>query len=238
MIAVGLAGCATTPRAEPPGTSPPPSTETFASTPDSTTTTTQPSPCIGLGIPTDGSPASLAIEPLLLTATDVPSGWTTTGPTIAAAPGPPSTAVFPSTSRYPVASITYGYPPPGPPTSGPAPVQNSVSETLARLPSVPSATGVLDRLNAQASQCDPGTAVALPGTSPALSARLNAIGSSYQIAAYATVYVQRGPFVAELTWSDVHILLLLGGGSGAPPLPTPAQMSADVAAALAPLPSS
>jgi len=238
MLAVGLTSCTTESRADPSKTPSPPSTETFVSTPGSSTTTTPPpSPCDGLGIHTNGSPESTTIEQFLLPNSDIPGGWTTTGPTIAAAPGPPSTAILPSTNQNPVASITYEYPPPAPPSSGPAPTVNSVSETLARFPTEQLATEVLGRLNAQASQCNQGPVIALPDTTPSLSATLGDYGSSYQDAATATVFVQRGSFVAELYWSDIWNLRETGGRPGTPPIPTPAQMTSTVTDALASLPS-
>ena len=114
---------------------------------------------------------------------------------------------------------------------------NSVSETLARFPTEQLATEVLGRLNAQASQCNQGPVIALPDTTPSLSATLGDYGSSYQDAATATVFVQRGSFVAELYWSDIWNLRETGGRPGTPPIPTPAQMTSTVTDALASLPS-
>jgi hypothetical protein len=178
-----------------------------------------------------GGPVASQLDPLLLTLTDVPSGYTTTGPETVNSSPPEFDGVVPKS--VPIAYVTFTM---GNATTGPS---SGIVEALDQTTSPQTAASLLSQVNSVVSECGNGaeTTVDLPGPVPNLVATVSNAGSSIQALLIATVFTSKGPFLLEVRWFSQK----LNSGSGPkprlPPLPTPAVMGSVVDAALARIPA-
>ena len=208
----------------------------------STTTSSVPAvvttPCHGVAGPGPAPAASAAaIEPLLLTAADVPSGYETTGPQVTPPSGPEFYAAIPPS--VPVAYVAFSM------NSNPGPggiqqSQDGIIEAVARASSPQAATGLLQTVEAAAKACGAGgNAVALPGSVPNLFALETNGGTSSQSIATAEVFAVRGDYVNETRWFNTNLAEASSVVLPAPPpMPTPDVIGSVVDAALGRIPGS
>ncbi len=226
---------ASTAPTSPAPTSPAPTSTT--STPISSTApvTAVPVACGG-GNETD-EPASSSLDRLLLTVSDLPHGYISSGPD-----GATSSLVFGGElpRSVPVAAITYGED--SDVASGVA--TERIDESLAQDTSAPAASDLAVQLQGVTAGCVSGsTTVHLPGTVPNLIATTSLrsqvpttlAGSQSEDISSAVVYASKGPYLVEVSW-DNTLDIFRSGPAPQPALPTPSVMGSVVDAALAHLP--
>jgi hypothetical protein len=177
-----------------------------------------------------GGPVAPQLDPLLLTLTDVPDGYTTTGPETVNTSPPEFDGVVPMS--VPIAYITFTM---GNAITGPS---SGIVEALDQTTSPQKAASVLDQVNSVASECTNGaeTTVNLPGPVPNLVATIFNDGSSIKALVTATVFTSKGPFLLDVTWFSQELISGTEPNSALPPLPTAAVMGAVMDAALTHLP--
>jgi hypothetical protein len=168
--------------------------------------------------------------PFLLTYGEVPTGYTTTGPQVTTTTD--FVASVPST--VPVSYITFELGVPSTaenPTSAP---NYSITETIGMVDSTHMAALLTERIvsAAEQPQClGTGLSVPLSGSVANLMA-IEASGSSRAGSnAYATVVLSKGPYIVHLTWTSQS-----SSTSGAPALPSTAEMESLIAVALSHVP--
>jgi hypothetical protein len=196
-------------------TASPTTTTTEAPTP----TTTVPEECEKIEI---DSPSATALAPLLLTTTDIPHGYATSGPE-------PSTSDLPFNGELPqstpVTSISFET------TTGPQLVR--IDESVARDTSAQAASDLAHELQSVEATCAADSAtVSLPGTVPDLVAttmRGDDISN-------AEVYTSKGSYLVEVSWNKSLNLYYTGKTGPQPSPPTAAVMSSVVDAALGRIP--
>jgi hypothetical protein len=173
---------------------------------------------------------NVSLQQFLLSDDEVPTGYTTTGPQVTT--GTHFVASVPST--VPVSYITFELGVPSTadnPTSAP---NYSISETIGRVDSAHMAALLTQRLvsAAEQPQCHgTGRLVPLSGSVANLTA-IEASGSSRAGSiADATVVFSKGPYIVDLTWTSQS-----SSTSGAPALPSTAEMESLIAVALSHVP--
>jgi hypothetical protein len=177
-----------------------------------------------------GGPVASQLDPLLLTLTDLPNGYTTTGPETVNSSPPEFDGVVPMS--VPIAYITFTM---GNTTTGPS---SGIVEALDQTTSPQTAAGLLTQVNTVVSECrnGAGQTVDLPGPVPNLVATIFNSGSSIQALVTATVFTSKGPFLLEVRWFSQELISGTRPNPVLPPLPTPAVMGAVMDAALAHIP--
>jgi len=178
-----------------------------------------------------GGPVASQLDPLLLTVTDVPRGYSTTGPETVNSSPPEFDGVVPQS--VPIAYITFTM---GNTTTGPS---SGIVEALDQTTSSQKAASLLSQVNSLVSECGNGaeTTVDLPGPVPNLVATISNPGSSVQALLIATVFTSKGPFLLEVRWFSQELISGSEPNPVLPPLPTPAVMGSVVDAALAHIPA-
>jgi hypothetical protein len=182
-------------------------------------------------------PASAALDPLLLTTTDIPHGYISSGVNTAT-----SSLLFGGElpRSVPVAAIGYGE---DEQVTGGLVVEN-LNEAVAEDSSASASSVLAEQLQTATVGCNPDSGtVHLPGAVPGLVAttlvRFNVSTTIVinQIADISTaeVYAAKGPYLVEVSWDDT--LSPVGPGDATPPaLPTAAVMASVVDAALGRIP--
>jgi hypothetical protein len=194
--------------------------------------TTVVDPCGGVG-PEPHSVASVAdLEPLLLVASDLPSGYGTTGPGTTSLPE--FLAALPASVPEVVVNFNHALAPAaqGNPSDG-------VSEALGLAPNDAQSAALVAHVLSVGQECnDLGPPIDLPGPISGLVVYdESGGGNSEEYINSAQLYASKGPYVVSITWFNSA---LTGVGSdaptGAPPLPDPVAMAAVADAALDRLP--
>ena len=231
-----LTGCTTNP-----STVQRDASEHQAAVSSSTTTSSVPAvvtPCQGAAGPGPAPAASAsAIEPLLLTAADVPPGYETTGPQVTPPSGPEFYGAIPP--LVPVAYVAFSMNSnPGP--AGVAQSQDGITEAVARASSPLAAAALVEKVNAVAKACGAGgNSVALPGSVPNLFALVTNGGTSSQSIATAEVFVVKGDYLNETRWFNTNLANASLPALPSPaPIPTPEVIGSVVDAALGRIPGS
>jgi hypothetical protein len=179
------------------------------------------------GVMVTNRPVTPALDPLLLTAADIPAGYTTSGPARTT-----TNLLFGDElpASVPVAAITFSV------SSGPT--TRSIGESLAREMSAPAASDEAQQREDVNAQCGYGgtTTVALPGPIPHLVAITLLGGQRGEDISSAEVYAARGPYLLEVSWDNVLDTYNTGVTGSQPALPSPAVMGSVVDAALVRIP--
>jgi hypothetical protein len=179
------------------------------------------------GIITDvNEQPTVSLEGLLLTADDAPAGYTTPGPMTTGSAGPQFSASVPSI--VPAYWIHFSAP-----TSNAqgAPGSSTIAETIGQVGSPEEAAQWVTRITAaeQSPGClNSGGPVALGGSVPGLTVIETGGGSRAGSLNSATVLASSGPYVVNMMWGTQS-----SSTSGAPALPSLADMAALVDHALA-----
>jgi hypothetical protein len=179
------------------------------------------------GIITDvNEQPNVSLEGLLLTADDAPAGYTTTGPMTTGSAGPQFVASVPSiVPAYWIHFSMAASTPAGTPGS------STIAETIGQVGSPAEAAQWVTRITAaeQSPGClNSGGPVALGGSVPGLTAVETGGGSRAGSLSSATVLASSGPYVVNFMWGTQS-----SSESGAPALPSLADMAALVDQALA-----
>jgi hypothetical protein len=183
-------------------------------------------------------PGSQSLTSLLLEASDVPPGYTTTG---AATASPDGSAEFNGAlpATVPVAYTAFSI------DSGSGAIDQiheGIIEALTEASSPTTATDLLRRTDTLVAECGgDGTTVTLPGSVPNLSAAIESGDASRsQVSSSAIVFATKGPYVLEVRWFNSNVIVDESAGppADAPPLPTQAVMGSvvDDVSALSKLP--
>jgi hypothetical protein len=240
---ISLSGCATTavqswtlpnPFPVSPPTTPPTST-TATTVPPTEPIARVPVVCGG-GYEVD-EPASSSLDQLLLTVSDVPHGYISSGPD-----GATSSLLFGSelAPSVPVAAISYGEFS----DSGSGVETDIINEALAEDTSVSAASSLAARLQRASAGCGPGSGtVRLPGPVPNLVATTRVrrevpttlVINQVVDASSAEVYASKGPYLVEISWDNTSDITV-SGALQQPALPAPTVMGSVADAALARIP--
>ena len=168
-------------------------------------------------------PVTSTLDPLLLTAADIPPGYATSGPALTT-----TNLLFGDElpASVPVATISFSA------SSGPA--SQSIDESLARETSAPAASAQAQQLENVNAECGYGgsTTVDLPGTVPHLAAITLLGGQRGKDISSAEVYASRGPYLLEVSWDNALDTYGTGVTGPQPALPSPAVMASVADAAL------
>lgn len=203
----------------------------------STTSTSTPiavsSNCYGVAVAAPSPPpSSSALKRSLLTKSDVPSGYETSGPQVKA-PLPEFYDALPESA--PVAHILFLLSA-SPGTGGTPPLtQDSISEELSKAASPRIASGLLRQVKAAAQACGAvENPVAIPASVPNVSASEVSGAVSNMATASAEVILQEGDYLVRIRLTNSNYANPSSDTFPAQPsLPTPGEIASIVDAALA-----
>jgi len=229
-LAVGASSCTQTRDLQATGTTKAAESSTSEVLP--TTMTTAPfamEPCGGI-ITNRVVDPKVSLQQFLLTYDQVPTGYTTTGPQVTT--GTDFVASVPSTVPVSYIAFELGVPSTADnPTSAP---NYSISERIGRVDSAHMAALLTESLMSASEQpqcLGTGRSVPLSGSVANLTAIEASGSSSAGSNAHATVVFSKGPYIVDLTWTSQS-----SSTSGAPALPSTAEMESLSAVALSHVP--
>jgi hypothetical protein len=204
-------------------------TTTTSSLPPPTPSSTTLPGCDPSGPVPAALPAAAQIEPLLLTAADVPVGYTSTGPQTTSPSGVPFSGALPAS--VPVAYVSFSL------GSGPTGPYYDIAEALGQAASPTAAMALVHQTKAAAHACGfSGTTVDLPGTVANLTATTFIGGTSDEDTSSAIAVTAQGPYVLEVSWLNSLTTYPDSPPPAQPPLPSTDQMGSIMDAALAQIP--
>jgi hypothetical protein len=144
------------------------------------------------------------MEPLLLTAADVPAGYVTRGPQLSPPSGTPE--FFDALpSDVPVAYVMFSMNA-GQDLGGVAPSQDGITEAIAKAASPGAAIALLQKVEAAVSACGgSGVSIVVPGSVPNLVASEQTGGTASQSIATAEVFAVMGNYIVEARWFNSNL---------------------------------